>query len=121
MRGRQETGDPFDMSFGGYRSMWIITMFDLPTDTKEARKSYSDFRRFLLDDGFIMMQFSVYGRHCSSEENAVVHEKRVKLSLPDAGEVRILIITDKQFERMKIFFGKIRKPTEKSPEQISFF
>jgi len=101
--------------------MWVITMFDLPTDTRKARKDYSDFRKLLLDDGFTMLQFSVYARHCSSEENSSVHENRVKSSLPDDGEVRLLKITDKQFERMKVFYGKMRKATEKSPEQLSFF
>ena len=101
--------------------MWIIVMFDLPTDTKAARKAYHEFRGELLNDGFLMLQYSVYGRHCPSEENAVVHQKRVKAFLPDDGEVRMLTITDKQFERMKVFYGKIRKATEKSPEQLSFF
>lgn len=101
--------------------MWVITMFDLPTDTKAARKAYHNFRGSLLDDGFFMLQFSVYARHCPSEENAVVHEKRVKAALPDDGEVRVIRITDKQFERMKVFFGKTRKATEKAPEQFSFF
>ncbi len=101
--------------------MWVITMFDLPVDTSEARKAYSDFRKALLDDGFVMLQFSVYARHSASEENAIVHEKRVKAFLPDDGEVRLLKITDKQFERMKVFHGKMRKATEKAPEQISFF
>lgn len=109
------------MSFGGFRSMWVITMFDLPVDTSEARKAYSDFRKALLDDGFVMLQFSVYARHCPSEENAQVHEKRLKAFLPDDGEVRLLKITDKQFERMKVFYGRVRKATEKAPEQISFF
>jgi CRISPR-associated protein Cas2 len=109
------------MNFGGFKSMWVITMFDLPTDTRKARKDYSDFRKLLLDDGFTMLQFSVYARHCSSEENSSVHENRVKSSLPDDGEVRLLKITDKQFERMKVFYGKMRKATEKSPEQLSFF
>lgn len=101
--------------------MWVITMFDLPVDTSEARKAYTDFRKALLDDGFVMLQFSVYARHSPSEENAVVHEKRVKAFLPDDGEVRLLKITDKQFERMKVFYGKTRRATEKAPEQISFF
>lgn len=101
--------------------MWVITMFDLPVDTSKARKAYSDFRKALLDDGFVMLQFSVYARHSPSEENAVVHEKRVKAFLPDDGEVRLLKITDKQFERMKVFHGKMREATEKAPEQISFF
>jgi CRISPR-associated protein Cas2 len=109
------------MTFGGFRSMWVITMFDLPTDTKKARKAYHDFRESLLNDGFMMLQYSVYARHCPSEENAVVHENGVKASLPDDGEIRLLRITDKQFERMKVFYGKMRKATEQPPEQVSFF
>lgn len=109
------------MSFGGFRSMWILTMFDLPTDTKEARAAYRSFRDTLLDDGFSMLQFSVYGRHCASEENAVVHEKSVIRALPEDGKVRVMKVTDKQFERMKVFYGAMRKATEKAPEQISFF
>jgi CRISPR-associated protein Cas2 len=96
-------------------------MFDLPTDTKEVRKAYHEFREVLLNDGFAMLQFSIYARHSPSEENAMVHENRVKTFLPDDGEVRLLKITDKQFERMKVFHGKMRKATEKAPEQLSFF
>ena len=109
------------MAFGGYRSMWVLAMFDLPTDTKESRREYTHFREALLKDGFAMMQYSVYARHCPSEENAEVHEDRIKAFLPPDGEVRIITITDKQFERMKTFYGKARVETEKAPEQISFF
>lgn len=101
--------------------MWIIVMFDLPTDTKAARKAYHEFREKLLNNGFTMLQFSVYARHSPSEENAVVHVNRVKVFLPEDGEVRLLKITDKQFERMKVFNGKTRKATEKAPEQLTFF
>ncbi len=108
-------------TFGGYQTVWIIVLFDLPVDCPQSRKDYSQFRKQLLDDGFIMMQYSVYMRHCASDENAQVHIKRVKHALPPDGEVRIMSITDKQFSRIKVFYGKIRQPTEKAPEQISFF
>lgn len=101
--------------------MWVITMFDLPTDTKAAKKAHAGFRKALLNDGFVMLQYSVYARHCPSDENAVVHESRVKAFLPDDGEVRLIKITDKQFERMKVYYGKMRKATEKAPEQFSLF
>ncbi len=101
--------------------MWLVTMFDLPTDTKAARKAYARFRKGLLKDGFTMMQFSVYTRHCASAENADVHEGRVGGMLPPDGEVRILRITDKQFERMRVFWGKMRKPTEQAPRQLELF
>ena len=101
--------------------MWTIVMFDLPTDTPKARKQYALFRKFLLNDGYDMKQYSVYSRHHSSEENAQVHTKRAKDRLPPDGEVRIVKITDKQFGRMEVYFGKISKPIEKPPEQLQFF
>lgn len=101
--------------------MWVITLFDLPVDTKKARKAYAKFRKILLQDGFQRMQFSVYIRPCPSEENAYVHIKRVEQSVPPDGEVRILSITDKQFERMRIFWGKMRKSPEQPGNQLELF
>lgn len=101
--------------------MWVIALFDLPTDTPEARREYALFRKRLIQDGFTMLQYSVYARHCPSEENAGVHARRVEAGLPPDGEVRVLTLTDKQFERMRIFHGRIRAATELPPAQISFF
>lgn len=109
------------MTFGGLNTMWIIVLFDLPTDSKPARKQYTQFRKNLLDDGFTMMQYSVYMRHSASEENSQVHISRIKSSLPPAGEVRIVKITDKQFEKIEVFYGKKKKPIEPTPMQLEFF
>ena len=109
------------MYISGYRCMWLVAMFDLPVDTKAARKAYAQFRKSLIKDGFAMMQFSVYIRHCASEENADVHIQRVQGFLPDDGEVRLLTITDKQFERMRVFWGKRRKFPEPAPRQLELF
>ncbi len=105
----------------GWRSMWVIAMFDLPTDTPKARKDYARFRKDLLDDGFTMMQFSVYSRHCASIENAELHLKRMGDLVPPAGEVRFVMITDKQFGRIKVYVGKKRQKTPPSPSQLEFF
>ena len=109
------------MQLSGYKSMWVLAMFDLPTDTAAARRHYTKFRKALVKDGFTMMQYSVYVRHCASEENADVHEKRVTAHLPPDGEIRVLRITDKQYERMGVFWGKMRKPTEQPPRQLELF
>ncbi len=109
------------MTFGGLNTMWIIVLFDLPTDTPKARREYTRFRKHLLDDGYSMMQYSVYMRHSPSDENAFVHIKRVKLALPPDGEVRIIKITDKQFGKIEVFYGKKRKPTEQAAVQLQFF
>lgn len=98
--------------------MWICAMFDLPTDTRKARRDYTRFRKNLLDDGFTMLQYSVYVRHCASRENADVHFKRVEGFLPPDGEIRILSFTEKQFQSMRVFWGKRRKPPEPTPKQL---
>ncbi len=96
-------------------------MFDLPVTTQKARRAYTQFRKKLLQDGFSRLQYSVYVRHCASQENAEVHAGRIERSLPDDGEVRIITITDKQFERMHIFWGKRRKPPDVPPQQLELF
>ncbi|MBD3618507.1 MAG: CRISPR-associated endonuclease Cas2 [Chromatiales bacterium] len=104
--------------FGGLRTVWVLVMFDLPTDNAEARRHYTKFRQALLEDGFLMMQYSVYARHCASDENADVHVKRVKQALPPDGEIRVARITDKQFARMELFYGKCRRPMDAPPDQL---
>lgn len=113
--------DSITVIFGGLDTMWVIVLFDLPSDTPLARKQYSNFRRSLLDDGFSMMQYSVYIRHSASDENAQVHTSKVKSSLPPDGEVRIIKITDKQFGNIEVFYGKKRIQTEQAPSQLQFF
>jgi len=101
--------------------MWVVAMFDLPVDDKAARKRYARFRKALIRDGFRKMQFSVYIRDCPSRENAEVHAQRVERAVPEDGEVRVLMVTDKQFERMRIFWGGRRKPAEEPAPQLSLF
>ena len=109
------------MLITGYRCMWVVAMFDLPTDTKKARHDYAQFRKMLIKNGFSLMQYSVYARHCPSQENAEVHTGRIERNLPPDGEVRVLVITDKQFERMRIFWGKMRRGAEQAPSQLELF
>jgi len=101
--------------------VWLFTMFDLPVDTKEARRRYTEFRKALLRDGFSMLQFSVYARYCGSEETSEIHRKRIGAAVPDEGQVRLVSVTDRQFEKMQVFYGKTRHEPEKAPEQMAFF
>jgi CRISPR-associated protein Cas2 len=101
--------------------MWLIAMFDLPVETTENRRDYTRFRKALLKDGFMMLQFSVYARFIPSEEAAEVHRKTVKFAIPPLGQVRLLAITDHQFAKMEVFFGKKPRDPESIPEQILLF
>lgn len=101
--------------------MWLFCLFDLPTNTKAQRKRASNFRKMLLEDGFDMMQYSVYKRFCGSAEACEVHIKRVKQWLPHEGIVSILKFTDKQFGEIKTYEGAKPKKKEKTPHQLEFF
>ena len=104
-----------------YRIMWVFVLFDLPTETKNDRKIYADFRKKLQCDGFTMFQFSIYLRHCMSIENANVHIKRVKKFLPPKGHVGVLCITDKQFGTMELFYGKKIEEKKTGAQQLEMF
>ncbi|MBL7737493.1 MAG: CRISPR-associated endonuclease Cas2 [Chitinophagaceae bacterium] len=101
--------------------MWVLVHFDLPTDTKKDRKNYSIFRKKIMADGFLMFQFSMYIRHCSSRENADVHIKRVKCILPPKGHIGIMCITDKQFGMMEIFRGRELVDPPETSQQLELF
>jgi CRISPR-associated protein Cas2 len=101
--------------------MWVMVLFDLPTETKVDKKRYVKFRKDLLDDGFAMFQFSIYMRHYSSRENAEVHIKRVKQSLPEFGKVGIFCITDKQFGAIELYENRREVPSPKLPQQLELF
>ena len=107
--------------FSEYRIMWVLVLFDLPTETKKEKKAYSDFRKNLQRDGFTMFQFSIYVRHCASQENAEVHIKRVKSFLPEHGQIGIMCITDKQFGNIELFYGKIVQPPNTPGQQLELF
>lgn len=104
-----------------YRIVWVFVFFDLPTDTKKERRDYTRFRKNLQKDGFTMLQFSIYTRHCNSRENAEVHIRRVKTFLPPKGEVIIFTITDKQFGMMEYFRGESVAKRPETPQQLELF
>lgn len=109
------------MRISEYRAVWLCVLFDLPVLTKKQRRSYAVFRRKLLKDGFTMLQYSVYIRHCASGENANVHIGRVEDFIPEQGVVSILTITDKQYSTMTTFYGGDRRPDGSSPAQLEMF
>lgn len=84
------------------RIMRMLVLFDLPTGSKKERKSYAEFRKFLIKDGYHMEQFSVYSRVLLSRDSAEAHLKRLKANLPVAGAVTVLTLTEKQYEGREV-------------------
>lgn len=106
------------MSVGGERFMRLIVFFDLPTLTKQDRKNASRFRKFLINDGYIMLQLSVYSRICKGQDSINKHIKRIKSLIPKEGSVRMLTITEKQYASMEILVGSAKKEEEIGEKQL---
>lgn len=85
--------------------MRLLVFFDLPVVTKADRRAYTIFRRFLINDGYDMIQFSVYGRILNGNDALEKHMKRLIDNLPPDGSVRCLSVTEKQFASMKLLVG----------------
>ncbi|MCK4346183.1 MAG: CRISPR-associated endonuclease Cas2 [Bacteroidales bacterium] len=104
-----------------YHIMWLFVFFDLPVTKKKERKDAARFRKDLIRDGFAMMQFSVYIRHCASKESSGVHTKRVCSFIPEKGQVSILCVTDKQYGNILNYWGKKEDPMPEGPKQMELF
>jgi len=108
-------------AISGYKSVWLFAMFDLPVVKKEQRREYARFRKKLLREGFSMLQYSVYARWYESEETCETCKRYVRANLPPEGQVRLLSVTDRQFEKMEIYIGISREPAEEPPVQVMLF
>jgi CRISPR-associated protein Cas2 len=100
------------------RYMWLFVFFDLPVGTKGERRAATRFRNFLKDDGFLMLQWSVYARVCRGDEAVDKHMGRVTKSLPSKGSVRTLQITERQYARMKLLIGESKRSEKVASNQM---
>lgn len=85
--------------------MRMLVFFDLPVVSRAEKRAYVLFRHFLLDDGYDMIQYSVYGRILNGHDAVQKHMQRLLANLPPAGSVRVLTVTEKQFAGMKLLVG----------------
>lgn len=88
-----------------YQQMRVMCMFDLPMETKEDQRSYRLFRKELLSNGFVMLQYSIYYRIVPNRPAGKKYESILKRMIPRNGEVRLLYVSEKQFEDMQLLVG----------------
>jgi CRISPR-associated protein Cas2 len=99
----------------------LLVLFDLPVKAKSDQRRATQFRNHLLKDGFSMLQFSVYCRVCRGLDTVDKHIARLQSKLPSRGNVRVLIITERQYERMLIVLGMPKKVEKIGAEQALLF
>ena len=100
------------------RVMRVIVFFDLPITTIQGIRAYTKFRRFLLKDGFIMMQESVYSKLAQNQLAANALISHVKKNIPDEGLIQILTVTEKQYSNMEMIIGNKKDDVINSSERM---
>ena len=100
------------------RFVYLFVFFDLPVKTREERRNATRFRKFLINDGYDMMQLSVYTRVCRGQDAADKHLGRVEKNLPPEGSVRALQVTERQFARMKLLVGTMPRQERTGTDQL---
>ncbi len=113
--------DKTQSRFNSYRNMWVIVMYDLPTETAENRKDAAKFRKKILKLGFRMFQFSVYIKHEESLEAVEVTKNKVRNIQPPSGKLGIFFFTDKQFGKTEIIYCQKKQKVPKKDNQLELF
>lgn len=104
------------------RFMRVLVMFDLPVVTKRERRIATKFRKYLLNEGYVMLQYSVYYRICNGYDMAKKFSYQLEKHVPKKGSVRMLVLTEKQFGDMKLLVGDPLPNEEKvKSDNLSIF
>ena len=101
-----------------YIFMRIMVLFDLPVETPLQRYNYGKFRRYLIKNGFMMMQESVYVKLALNQNTATAIIDALKKNKPPEGLVQILSVTEKQFSKIEIITGDYSSDTVDSDERL---
>lgn len=100
--------------------MRMILMFDMPTETVEERKAYRKFRKFLLSEGFIMHQFSIYSKLLLNNSANKAMIDRLQANNSKKGNITLLTVTEKQFARMIYLNGERDMSVANSDKRLVF-
>jgi CRISPR-associated protein Cas2 len=98
--------------------MRVFVFFDLPVTTSENRRNYARFRKYLINNGFVMMQESVYCRMALNQNAAKIIADNVRRNKPPDGLVQILNVTEKQFSKMEYITGEFKSDFIDSDERL---
>lgn len=101
-----------------YRFMRVFVFFDLPVAGLENRRNYTKFRKFLIKNGFIMMQESVYCRMALNQNSAKIITDNIRRNKPPEGMVQVLTVTEKQFSKMEFITGEFNSDVVDSDERL---
>ena len=102
-----------------HKFMRMIVFFDLPVQTPKQRSDATHFRNFLLKDGYYMLQYSVYVRICNGMDAVNTHKARLMTQVPDDGSIRLMVVTEKQYESIELILGEYTGGDQQQPNDVT--
>ena len=91
----------------GLGQVRLLCMFDLPCETESEKRDYRIFRKHLLSNGFVMLQYSIYYRTLPNRSALKKYETILKKHLPKYGNIRLLYVSETQFQGMLLLNGSM--------------
>ncbi len=88
-----------------YNFVRLILFFDLPMTNKKEKRIYTHFRKYLIKNGYLMMQYSVYCKIFPNREAAINHINVLRKNVPKEGQIRIMVVTEKQYSKIEVIVG----------------
>lgn len=93
-------------------------MFDLPVVTSQDRREYTQFRKFLLKGGFLMMQESIYCKLVQNSTAADSITENIRKNKPSKGLVQVMKVTEKQYSKIEYIVGENQSEVLDSDERL---
>ena len=87
--------------------MRLIVFFDLQMQTKREVRIYTRFHKWLIANGYLMMQYSIYCKVFSNRDSAQKHLKAIHRVVPKTGQVRVMLVTERQYCEIVLLSGEI--------------
>ena len=101
-----------------YKFMRLLVFFDLPMLTDKDKREYQKFHKYLVRNGFIMMQKSVYSKLVINNMTSAAVKQRIRNNLPAEGIVELLEITENQFSGIEYLVGEEQQLTIDSMDRL---
>jgi len=100
------------------RIMRTIVFFDLPNIYAKDKRNYLKFRKYLINEGFIMMQESVYSKIILNSQQSILLIDRIRKNAPSKGLIQVLTITEKQYSQIEYIIGENKSKIINSEDRL---
>lgn len=98
--------------------MRTIVFFDLPNIYNKDKKNYIKFRKYLISEGFIMMQESVYSKLVLNTQQGKLLLERIRKNAPNKGIIQALTITERQYAQIEYIIGQSHSKIINSEDKL---